>query len=680
MEPSGHIFFSAIEIVVSKIAEFLASNLESSLSRSSQEKISEGRLQLHLERISNWSRRVEFIGLSSALDTQKATIPLYLYATERRFTAAGSGNSREKILSEEQVLLSASHYVVLGGPGSGKTTTLKRLALKLLAESGASKGKNFKFPLVFRLRDLDLRVLTLHEAIADSLGVSFRRRTSRVFSSSEYVRKRRDLEDKKKGLMGRIESVSEQLSRLVETGHSPKFESRFRSELEVLNAQLESARGITEGQLKASAEIDLVESVVGEEDLLENFLPNLLDASGAMVLLDGLDEVASEHSEMLQKEVTSLSRSLSKSRVLVTCRTGDFRQLHGFDRIELSDLSEDQALSISSKLLKDPSDFVRETKGLPYLDLLNRPLFLAYLAVIYRSRGALPRRPADVYGRIVRLCLEDWDADKGVKRTSRYAVDFDSDRKADFLAALAYHLTYRKRVRSFSRAVLLEIYQEIYEAFGLGADAGEEVVREIQSHTGLVVEAGFDTYEFSHLSLQEYLCASFLVRSALVERATFYLAQNPAPVAVATAISSNPGDWLASVVLSSAAVDPISPTRVRSLLERLQQERPNFFGSEYIGYAVVKLFFFASEVVREFLPWFLTTRNVADSIRDALKGYIVYEEREGLRLMLQGDAGTTSSIRRPTSGVVPRQDFRFLLTDLDMSMIRMSDGMTYRIS
>ena len=89
------------------------------------------------------------------------------------------------------------------------------------------------------------------------------------------------------------------------------------------------------------------------------------------------------------------------------------------------------------------------------------PLTLAHLCAVFERSGSIPRKPRTLYRKAVRLALEDWDEQRSVKRWSGYA-DFEVDRKEDFLKAIAYELSTKKRgMASFGRADLKEAYLQI---------------------------------------------------------------------------------------------------------------------------------------------------------------------------------------------------------------------------
>ncbi len=144
------------------------------------------------------------------------------------------------------------------------------------------------------------------------------------------------------------------------------------------------------------------------------------------------------------------------------------------------------------------------------------------------------------------MLLTDWDDERSVKRRSRYA-NFSALRKLDFLARMAYYLQVQFRALTFSTSTILEYYRQSCTIFDLPLDEAFQVTKEIESHTGLFIQSGYDTFEFSHKSLQEYLTAEYLVRLPVPPDFTEVRGM-PNEVAIATGISSDPYNYLSFVV------------------------------------------------------------------------------------------------------------------------------------
>src|SRR4051812_1271347 len=121
------------------------------------------------------------------------------------------------------------------------------------------------------------------------------------------------------------------------------------------------------------------------------------------------------------------------------------------------------------------------------------------------------------------------------------------------------HRLHRKGKASFSEDDLLEIYEELADAFGLPKRRARQIVQEIESHVGLIadIRGGF---QFTHFTLQEYPCADSIIRQGMND--DVYLGLHPEVVPVAVALSSRPSQWLGECVSRSRRFD----TTLRRLL------------------------------------------------------------------------------------------------------------------
>jgi len=335
--------------------------------------------------------------------------------------------------------------------------------------------------------------------------------------------------------------------------------------------------------------------------------------------LDGLDEVTGER-EHLYDELSKLALNMAGGKIIVTCRSGDYgRLIEGFDVIEICPLDPAETSAIATAWLGDPSAFLDALRALPYVDITDRPLLLTQLLYIYQRYGYLPEQPHHVYRRVISLLLEEWDAERGVVRQSKYAY-FDSGQKLSFLAAIAYYLTYRIRTKRFTSSDLEGAYLKICDRFHLPREQVSIVIREIETHTGIIVAAGAGEFEFTHLSLQEFLCAEYLSREPHAEHLKDYMEQYPAPVAITVALSSNASSSFAALFLRSA---PVSYSETGSFLSRLLLERPFFDASVALGMAVLKVYADAGRVmwIKEKLEEVARLPKVRESIALALHHY-----------------------------------------------------------
>jgi hypothetical protein len=206
------------------------------------------------------------------------------------------------------------------------------------------------------------------------------------------------------------------------------------------------------------------------------------------------------------------------------------------------------------------------------------------LCLVFEKYGSLPELPLSVYRKTINLLLEEWDAERGIHRKSKYSM-FDAHRKMDFLAAFAYSLAVdRATTLSFSTHDFVRIYSKINRRFGLPDDEALATSLEIESHTGLIVKSSYETFEFSHKSLQEFLVAEHLVRLRDVPSAISLLRSCPNELAIAVALSSDPTDWLCGCFRDkSGRVGRFKPEWVLPFLYRLRLERPTFEATAELG-------------------------------------------------------------------------------------------------
>lgn len=474
------------------------------------------KISTHIRFVDKWSGELQFYGMTKPVDVDAATIDLTIDEQPRRFRSS-DGSSRQ--LRESDLVKDHANYMILGDPGSGKTTTVKRLARYVLTQPPNNETSEIGYPIVIRASDLVTS--TIARVLADVVGIQDKEETT---------------------------------------------------EAAALHGDAKTFRV--------------------DKAPLSKIVFDFLYATKAIIFIDGIDEVPKNRATFIEKELADLAQA-SWCKIVVTCRSGDFgRQIEGFNLVEIAPLSSEEAAQIVSRWADHPGNFIEQIINCPYRDVINRPLFLTQLIIIFNNTGSLPAKPSDVYRRILVLMLEKWDQHRGIRRESRYS-SFDPDQKLEFLSSLSFSLTYRIKKKLFSSAELSQAYRQINDRFSLPSNEAEMVAAEIESHNGIIVKSSYSEFEFSHLSLQEYLAADYLVSEPLISRIAMYLDEYPAPVAIAVALASNPAVWFATLILRVGKLRggrPCSLATLRSLVKRVILERPYFGVSGALGLAVLKIF------------------------------------------------------------------------------------------
>lgn len=316
-----------------------------------------------------------------------------------------------------------------------------------------------------------------------------------------------------------------------------------------------------------------------------------LETIGALVLIDGVDEALRPARSEIERDLDALMGASAQFKVIATCRTADLQRHYQHGRtFVLRPLTDVQIRVFAQKWLGDDADrFIERVRHSPYSGVEALPLTIAHLATLFRATGDVPAKPRSVYQRVIRLLLEGWDEERAVRRESGYAA-FDIDAKRVFLERVAFELRRRGRVSEFSHSDLVRVFESIHADFGLPVVEATKVAREIESHTGLILNCGQEEYEFAHRSIQEFLCAEYLVRLPSLPQDG--IGDLPDELAVAVGLSSDPGALFEAVVTQVYEHEEgLLEVFLPAFLQRLVAERPDFRVASRLGWTILGIAF-----------------------------------------------------------------------------------------
>jgi len=180
---------------------------------------------------------------------------------------------------------------------------------------------------------------------------------------------------------------------------------------------------------------------LAEQGLTPESLQEVLQRGRALVLLDGLDEVANEEKRIkVCKWLDTVRRQQPRTRFVVTSRYGGYlgkSRLAG-NHLELSirDFTPEEAREFLvrwfeavkvalhgngdadywSKKGRDAALALAEriTASEHLQRLAVNPLLLQIIALVHRDRGTLPQRRVELYEECTNVLLEKWDMAKGL--------------------------------------------------------------------------------------------------------------------------------------------------------------------------------------------------------------------------------------------------------------------------
>jgi hypothetical protein len=407
------------------------------------------------------------------------------------------------------------------------------------------------------------------------------------------------------------------------------------------------------------------------EELMNRALFGLLDALRPLIILDGFDEIIDHDMRDLGvavpagapltrlrarvlDDIRALALRLERAQVVVTSRSADFMfTVDNMRQYEIRPLRLNQISLFATRWLgtSKADKFVRELSESPYRDTLLRPLAIAHLCAIFERVGKIPDKPKTIYRKLVHLLLEEWDAQRSVQRLSRYG-SFEIDRKFEFLCALAFHLTTTLGRTVFSRNHLEKAYAALCGEFGLPATESQQVVNELETHTGLFVQSGYESFEFAHKSLQEYLTAEYLVRLPIIFPGVAWI---PNELAVAVAISSSAADYLAAVVHDLICRDEVHTRNegfLPNFIARLRVEQPELGTIKGVLWLAVlySVYMERSLAADSLTPGDQVRRSLVGLLRDAIANGVVFRDAlmDYAPVADVGGGGSLSVMRKQT--------------------------------
>lgn len=261
----------------------------------------------------------------------------------------------------------------------------------------------------------------------------------------------------------------------------------------------------------------------------------ILKSGKVFLILDGLDEVSSQFRQDICQELTNLVKNPYANKIVITCRTDlqDYKLSSTFERIEIVDFDESQqnqfienwfdvadkdskswlAIRLQQRPECTSQILINQIQHNDRLrELAKTPILLSWICLVYVSDGKLPEKRSLLYERGLQILLEDWDRDRDIKNrveTESYK-SLSSDNKFKILAELArYTFDQAENAIAFEQTKALEIiakYQNCSQQESL------EILEGIAADHGLVFRSTRRTWEFSHLTFQEYFVAQWFAQ------------------------------------------------------------------------------------------------------------------------------------------------------------------------
>ena len=246
----------------------------------------------------------------------------------------------------------------------------------------------------------------------------------------------------------------------------------------------------------------------------QRFLEQKLERGECIILLDALDEVVDETVyHRAAREINRLAVKYHRNQIIVTCRIAGFRGfLKGFLQLEVQDFNEKQVTLFLRNWFGDSPPEEQESRVDGLLRCLRRsdrmrllaanPLFLSIISLLYELNFTLPERRVELYEECSQVLLEKGEIEKGLYIKGR----FPPEKKVKALQSIATHF-HQKGARIFTEEALLTALEGILPSLGYPGMRNKEFLQEIMERSGLLRQKSRTSYDFAHLTFQEFFTA-----------------------------------------------------------------------------------------------------------------------------------------------------------------------------
>jgi len=324
--------------------------------------------------------------------------------------------------------------------------------------------------------------------------------------------------------------------------------------------------------------VDFIKRVCWFRDykITDDSFDDLMHSGQAIILLDGLDEVANEKARIRTCAwIDNARKKYTQTQFVITSRFAGYTEQSRLDgvvfELSIQDFTIEEARAFLEKWFSSvevalhpgedeeaweekgrdqAAELVKEIeKSKAIQKLAVNPLLLQIIALVRRDRGTkLPDRRVELYEECVDVLLEKWDMARNIKTTDRPLTAKEARQVLQPLA-LWLHKTEGRRHAPMEQ--IIKVIQGPLESIGKDDIDPKKMLLDIRDRSGLFMGYSETEYGFAHLGFQEYLAGVQIRNDSLIDL-----------------LVENYGDkWWREALLLSLALD--SPSILAPFLEKI---------------------------------------------------------------------------------------------------------------
>lgn len=274
-----------------------------------------------------------------------------------------------------------------------------------------------------------------------------------------------------------------------------------------------------------------IQSCTNEFSIL---VSDALQNGKALLLIDGLDEIAEDKNRIaFVNQLRTFIATYPTINIIVTSREAGFRAVAGSlatycDSYNVSNLNPEEIRELSLKwhkaIIDESDNTIKEANRVSDLILKDNrikvlaenPLLLTTLLFVKRWAGYIPTKRSILYQEMIKLLLVTWNVE------GHEILDIEEAEPQ--LAFVAYWMINNGRQTITAdelKFCLVEARKQMPEILGYTNITPSEFIKRVESRSSLLILSGHQrtdsgnliaTYEFLHLSFQEYLAAKAIVK------------------------------------------------------------------------------------------------------------------------------------------------------------------------